>query len=330
MLTLQNKEELQKTKNLLAFSAGGDSTALFFLLLENEIKFDIAIVDYGVRSQSQKEVAYAQQLAREYDIRCYSHTAPKIDSNFEAKAREVRYDFFEELIAHHSYNALLTAHHLGDRFEWFLMQFCKGAGCVELAGMQSKDKRSGYTLYRPLLHLDKQELLHYLHKKNIDYFEDESNSDERYKRNSFRLHHTNPLLKEYLEGIRKSFAYIDEDRYSLIQEEELKRFKELSYFKNPHDKRSSIYLIDKYLKSQGHIITASERALLKKNSAVVLGRKIIVSFHDKYIFIAPFIQEVKIAKKLKEKMRRLRIEPKLRAYLASDGDLLTFVSSLLE
>lgn len=330
MLTLQNKEEFLNTKNLLAFSAGGDSTALFFLLLDNKIKFDIAIVDYGLRLQSKEEVSYAKELAAKYNILCHIKKAPKIDSNFEAKARKVRYSFFEELIKHYSYNALLTAHHLGDRFEWFLMQFCKGAGCIELAGMQSRDKRSGYTLYRPLLHLDKQELLEYLHTHDIKYFEDESNSDEKYKRNSFRLHHTNPLLKEHLSGIKKSFTYIDEDCKNLIKEEEIKYFKELTYFKNPHDKRSSIYLIDRYLKSQGRIISASERELLKRNTAVVLGRKEIVSFTKEYIFIAPFIKEKKIEKKLKEKMRLLKIEPKLRGYLASDEDVLELVSSLLQ
>ena len=50
-------------KNLLAFSGGIDSTALFFMLLEQNIDFDMAIVDYGIRAQSKDEVAYAKELA---------------------------------------------------------------------------------------------------------------------------------------------------------------------------------------------------------------------------------------------------------------------------
>ena len=46
---------LKGKKNLLAFSAGVDSSALFFLLLEHDIKFDIALVNYGTRETSDKE-----------------------------------------------------------------------------------------------------------------------------------------------------------------------------------------------------------------------------------------------------------------------------------
>jgi len=329
MLQETTKEALKQSKNLLAFSAGGDSTALLFLLLQNNIAFDIAIVDYGLRLQSKEEVAYARELAHTYNFKCHLLEAPSIQSNFEAEARAIRYGFFETLIQKHSYNALLTAHHLGDRFEWMLMQFCKGAGCVELAGMQPREQRDSYTLYRPLLHLDKEELLSYLHKHNYKYFEDSSNNDEKYKRNRFRKQHAQPLLKEYKKGIQKSFSYIDEDCEMIIQKEAVQKFKGLVYFSNPHSKRSAIYIIDRYFKSQGQIITAHERALLKEKESVVIARKWIVSFMPKYIFIAPFMRVTKIDKKLKEKMRLLKIEPKLRPYLATDLDLVAFVSSLL-
>ena len=327
---LQNKKLLKEQKNLLAFSAGGDSTALFFLLLENNISFDIAIVDYGVRRQSQEEVTYAQELAKKYDLQCFVHRAKRIASNFESNARKIRYDFFETLIKEYNYTILLTAHHLGDRFEWMLMQFCKGAGCAELIGMQSISKRNGYTLYHPLLQVDKSDLLEYLHKKNIRYFEDESNSDEKYKRNSFRKLHTTPLLAKYKEGIKRSFAYMDYDVETLIKKVEIQTYNKLAYFQTTHSKRSDIYAIDKYLKSQGHIISAKERALLKTEEAVVLGRKYIVVFHKTFIFIAPFVKSEKMDKKFKEQMRMLKIEPKLRGYLALDAEAVVLLSSLLQ
>ena len=327
---LQNRELLQKNKNLLAFSAGGDSTALFFLLLEHNISFDIAIVDYGLRQQSKEEVAYAKELAKKYNLQCFVHTAKQIESNFEANARKIRYDFFEKLIKEHHYTALLTAHHLGDRFEWMLMQFCKGAGCAELTGMQSISKRSGYTLYRPLLQVDKSDLLKYLQSKNIKYFEDASNSDEKYKRNSFRKLHTTPLLEKYKEGIKRSFTYMDEDVESLIQTQEIHNCNQLAYFQTSHSKRSDIYIIDKYLKSQGHIITAAERELLKEEDSLVVGRKYIISFHKEFVFIAPFIEAKRMSKKFKEQMRKLGIPPKLRGYLSLDADAVALLSSLLQ
>ncbi|HHS92170.1 MAG TPA: tRNA lysidine(34) synthetase TilS, partial [Campylobacterales bacterium] len=53
---------LSKQKNLLAFSAGVDSSALFFLLLEYEIEFDIAMVNYGLREEADEEEAYVRSL----------------------------------------------------------------------------------------------------------------------------------------------------------------------------------------------------------------------------------------------------------------------------
>jgi len=257
MLKKNSLEELKDKKNLLAFSGGGDSTALFFQLLKHNIKFDIAIVNYNQRQQSKEEVTYARELADIHNLTCYVHVAPKIEKNFEAKAREIRYNFFEELISKYNYNNLLTAHHLGDRFEWMLMQFCKGAGCAEIAGMTLEQKRDSYTIIRPLLHLDKKELLTFLHANKIKYFEDESNLNEDIKRNSFRHNYSLPLLEKYLKGIKKSFNYIDEDRENLLHDIEIKTIGNFAYFRSSQNKRADIFSIDKYLKYNFHMPSES-------------------------------------------------------------------------
>ena len=329
MPKLQHTKLLQNSKNLLAFSAGGDSTALFFLLLENGISFDIAIVDYGVREQSKDEVAYAKELAQTYNLKCYLHSSPNITRNFEAKAREIRYSFFEDIIDKHNYNNLLTAHHLGDRFEWMLMQFCKGAGCVELAGMKAIQKRETYTLVRPLLHLDKQELLEYLNSNAKNYFEDETNQDTKYKRNEFRKHITTPLLSKYLDGIKQSFSYIDEDVAELIKTTDIKKINKLTYFKSTKHTRSDIYAIDKIIKNLGYILSRYEREQLKTEKTTIISREIVVTKEHDFVFVAPYIKSQNIQKDIKEKMRKLKIEPKLRGYLSSDLEVLEFISLLL-
>jgi len=330
MLESNSLSQLKEKKNLLAFSGGADSTALFFLLLKHNITFDIAIVNYGLRKQSVEEVAYAKELSLTHNLKCHILNAPKIEKNFESRAREIRYDFFEELIKKYSYENLLTAHHLGDRFEWMLMQFCKGAGCAEIAGMVKEQTRGFYTLIRPLLHLDKQELLTYLHANNLHYYEDETNIDEDIKRNSFRHNYSLPLLDKYLSGIKKSFNYLDEDRESLTKDIEIKTTDELAYFISSKNKRADIFAIDKYLKSQHHIPSASERELLKNEKTVVLGRKFIVNQEHGFVFIAPYItSDLNMPKEFKEEMRILKIEPKLRPYLFINSDALKKVKELL-
>ena len=328
MLSQESKDLLASSKNLLAFSAGVDSTALLFLLREHDITFDIAIVDYGLREQSTQEIAYAQELAAKYGFECFVKKAPQITENFEAEARKVRYDFFEELIRSRKYDNLLTAHHLGDRLEWMLMQFCKGAGAVELCGMQEVELREGYKLIRPLLQHDKTELLEYLQKNNIKYFLDASNSDEKYRRNHFRKKYAQPLLEEYKSGIVKSFEYLETDSEMLIQKTEILKKNALACFQKSNS-RSDIYHIDKYLKSIGHIMTKEERKFLREQKSTVVGRKYIVTQVQDYICIAPFMKSEKFTKEFKEKMRLLKVEPKLRGYLAEDDEAVAFLSLLL-
>ncbi len=329
MLNQTTKELLHATKNLLAFSGGSDSTALLFLLLENNIPFDIAIVDYGLREQSKKEVAYAKELATEYGFECFVATAPEFKRNFEANARAFRYNFFESLITSRNYTTLLTAHHLGDKLEWFLMQFCKGAGCVELSGLREIEEREDYKLIRPLLSAPKSALISYCQSKNVKYFIDETNSDERYKRNYFRTNFADPLLQEYASGIQKSFEYLERDSNTLIEETEIKKCNQLAYFSSMNN-RSDIYHIDRYLKSIGHIITSNERELLMQKKEVIVGRKYAVSWQKGYVFIAPYLHATPFTKEFKEEMRLLAIAPKLRGYLAEDLEAVELLSLLLQ
>jgi len=329
MLEQKILQGLKNKKNLLAFSGGVDSTALFFMLQDSSVKFDIAIVNYGLREQSKDEVLYALKLCKKYNMTCHLHNAKDITKNFEANARKIRYDFFETIIKKENYDNLLTAHHLGDRFEWMLMQFCKGAGCAELAGMETFETRDVYTLVRPLLNFDKNELLSYLKNNRITYFQDETNLDKSIKRNHFRHNHTNPLLKEHLSGIKRSFRYIDEDKQNLINEKNIHTIDKFSYFKNA-DSRSNIYTIDKHLKSLGHIISSNERELLKNEKTVVLGRKYLVVQDTKLVYIAPYINDkIQIPKEYKELFRSLKIEPKLRAFFYKNIEVFKKIRKLL-
>ena len=118
-------------KNLLAFSGGVDSSALFFWLMEKNIEFDIAIVNYHTRETSDLEVEYAKKLAKKYNKKIFIKDC-FLKKFSEKKARECRYKFFEEIIKQHNYHTLILAHQLNDRLEWFLMQLSKGAGLPEL------------------------------------------------------------------------------------------------------------------------------------------------------------------------------------------------------
>lgn len=328
MLKHRDLTLLKSSKNLLAFSGGADSTALFFLLLENEIPFDIAIVDYAIREQSKEEVSYAQELALKYEKGCHVFTSESIEKNFEATARKIRYDFFEELILTYGYETLLTAHHLGDRLEWFLMQLSKGAGCAELNSVKSITKKEEYQIIRPLLHVEKSELISYLETNKRRWFEDETNQDLNIKRNEFRHLYVTPLLAKYKDGILKSFEYIDNDTDELIDDVELLHVKEFYYFKRGKNIKNDIYHIDKLLKQLGIMISTNVRDEIKVSEEVVISRKYVVAKTDDYIFIAPYILHVNMEKEFKERCRVLKIPSKLRPYLFLNQELLDAIASL--
>ena len=76
-------------------------------------------------------------------------------------------------------------------------------------------------------------------------------------------------------------------------------------------------------------MSAKERKLLKSQESLVVARKLIVTKVAEYICIAPYLRATKMQKEFKEKMRRLKIEPKLRGYLAEDAEAEAFLSLLL-
>jgi tRNA(Ile)-lysidine synthase len=301
------------SNNLLAFSAGVDSTALFFKLLEEDVSFDIAIVNYHKREQADEEIEYAKKLAKKYNKNIFIKDCFLDDSNFEMNARNCRYKFFEEIIKKYNYNTLFIAHQLNDKMEWFLMQFSKGAGLKELLSMPYEEKREFYTIKRPLIEMSRDEILEYLNQNNIKYFIDESNENTKYKRNYFRKEFASKFVKEFKEGIKRSFEYLEVDKNLLFQKDWIKEEKLYKFKKNIPE--IDIKKVDLITKELGYILSKSQRdEIIKTNFSLVIGGKIAIDSNAEYIFVSPFI-EAKMDKKFKEKMRINKIPPKVRGYL---------------
>ena len=321
---------LQEGKSLLAFSGGVDSTALFHLLLENNIVFDIAHVNYHTRFTSDDEAQNAKMLANRYNLEFFIHSCHLKGSNFEHRAREERHSFFESLMKTGDYTYLLTAHQLNDRLEWMLMQLTRGAGLPEMMGIRSLDVKENFTILRPLLQHTRDEIEAYLHEHQHKHFIDESNADERYTRNRFRKNYSTPLIREYADGLRRSFAYLDEDREEMIETLHFEHAEKLYYAKNPKTLRSLIYGIDKSLKQLGSVMSANEKEDLRKEKWCVIGRQYIVVIDETYTFIAPYIPTVTMDKEFKERCRKLKIQAKLRGYLYSSPEAYTVMRRLKE
>ncbi|MCT7601635.1 tRNA lysidine(34) synthetase TilS [Aliarcobacter butzleri] len=311
-----NFSAIKESKNLLAFSAGVDSSALFFLLLKQNIPFDIAIVNYNVRVQSKDEVNYAKELALKYNKQIFiKEVKLETTSNFEKNARDIRYKFFEEIIDENSYETLITAHQLNDKLEWFLMQLTKGAGLVELIGFNEFEQKENYKVYKPLLEITKEELENFLKQENIKYFIDNSNFDEKYKRNYFRHNFSDKLLNEYTNGIKKSFKYLQDDINSLnIEIKPIKVFDELEIYKNQNDNNLNIRIIDNSLKKRGFLLSSAQREEILKQKEITISHKINISIKENFIWICPNVSSI-MDKKFKETCRINKIPKNVRNYI---------------
>jgi len=305
---------LKGSKNLLAFSGGVDSSALFHILLENSIEFDLAIVDYNFRKQSKDEVAYAKHLAQHFEKKLYIGEV-SMDRFSEKGARDIRYNFLEDVIKENLYKNLITGHQLNDKLEWFFMQFSKGAGLLELTGMSEFEVRDGYRLIRPLIDTSKDGLLQYLTEKDIKYFIDASNFDERYKRNYFRHNFSNHFLKEFKSGVANSFRYLEEDKALILKGGiNIESEKMFFTFQSLSNTRVDIFYIDKILKRVGYIISSKQRDEILKNREVVIGGEWVIAITENRVYVTPYRYST-MDKNFKERCRVQKVPKLIRPYL---------------
>lgn len=323
-------KELKEGKNLLAFSHGTDSTALFYILLKLGIDFDMAMVDYGVRKESKTEVAASLKLAQKWGKKLFLKTCDeKIKSDFENKARDLRYKFFETIIKEHSYTNLILAHQLNDALEWFLMRLSKGSG---LSNMLLKPKsfcqKDGfsYTKLRPMYMMSKDEIYEAL--KGVEYFYDKSNDDKKYFRNEIRHEFSDIFIKKFKDGVKKSFKYLLKDETNLNSN--------YHTYKNIYIS-SNFYGLDKCIKRLGYVSTKAQKdeinKQLKNSNQTILGGKIcICKMNDFFIAFKNEEKTKKFPKEYKEICRKNDIPYHLRVYIFENSlnlnDFLTYINSL--
>jgi len=111
----------------------------------------------------------------------------------------LRYDWFQEIISL-GFDYVLTAHHLDDNVETFLINFTRGTGLEGLTGIPAQNEN----VIRPLLPFSRDEIENYAKEYNIQWREDSSNASDKYFRNKLR-HNIVPTLKELNTGFLDSF-----------------------------------------------------------------------------------------------------------------------------
>lgn len=180
--------DLDKNKYyLLACSFGPDSMALFHMLKSQGYKFMVAHVNYNARIESQYETESLNNICAQNDveIEIYHCKNPISSGNFEAKAREIRYNFFKEIYFKNKIDALLVAHQQDDVIETYYLQRQRG-GYVDNYGLIKEVVIFDMLTIRPLLDYTKEELLMYCQNNHVPYAIDSSNLKDDFSRNIIR------------------------------------------------------------------------------------------------------------------------------------------------
>ncbi len=245
-------------KYLLAASGGLDSTVLAHLLHRAGISFAIAHCNFGLRGgESDGDEQFVQELARRLEVQVYIKSF-ETKSYGEAKgistqmaARELRYQWFDELLQQPEFSGLLVAHHADDQLETVLLNLLRGTGIEGIYGMShTRDK-----IIRPLLPFQRSELEHFALTNDYSWREDSSNKTVDYKRNFIR-HQVIPRLQDFdpsadsllqysfdrIKDTGKAFFYLYETWLEKnVQKEGEFQYLEIEKIKHAAGKRSLLF-----------------------------------------------------------------------------------------
>ena len=225
---------IDKLSILLAFSGGSDSMALFISLYElnKKYKFNLALahINHNMHKYSNDYKQFCIDIANKYKIPIYLKELNfNTSNNLESKSRKARYEFLNNISKKYVYNLILTGHHKNDQVETILMKVIDGSDWISKIGIREEFNN----IRRPFIDISKNNLLKFLHDKNIEWKEDPTNFDLTFKRNKVRkvilpnMQLNNPNIdNELLEKQKdcrikmiKALLKIDKYLSSLIKEE---------------------------------------------------------------------------------------------------------------
>ena len=196
----KSQPSLKSEKRIaVALSGGLDSVVLLDTVCKAQAKNSLTHIyafhiHHGLQKQADDWLIFCKKLAKKYkihfDFRLLHLTGSQEQGNIEARARAGRYEALTDLCIEYGIEDLLLAHHQNDQAETVLLQLLRGAGVAGAAAMPSNrqldSKQGKITLWRPLLDQSKKELKAYAKEYKLQWIEDPSNQDSKYRRNAIR------------------------------------------------------------------------------------------------------------------------------------------------
>ncbi len=215
---------------VVGVSGGPDSITLLDILikLQKQIKFNIVVahINHMIRREAEDDEKYVEKYCKNKNIPFYAKQAKveEIAKNqkigTEEAGRNLRYEFFNEILEKTKSNKIATAHTKNDNVETVLMNIIRGSGTKGLKGIELiRDNK----YIRPLLEITRTEIEEYCKKNNLEPRIDTSNMENIYTRNKIRNLLIPYIQKEFNPNIIETI-----DRLSCISKEENKYFENIT------------------------------------------------------------------------------------------------------
>ena len=183
---------------LVAVSGGADSIALLIVLQQLGYSVQALHCNFQLRGkESDRDERFVSEFCRQKDIPLLiqhfdtREYAAQHNISIEMAARDLRYEWFYQVLAETKAQCIAVAHHKNDQAETLLLNLVRGTGIRGLAGMYPLRNN----IARPLLCVTREEILSYLNQMNQDYVTDSTNLEKEATRNKVRLD-VLPLLAE--------------------------------------------------------------------------------------------------------------------------------------
>ena len=190
--------ELKTNRFLLAVSGGIDSMVLANLFYKLKYNFVIAHCNFNLRcDENIKDELLVKKFANQKKIKFSIKKFKTLDYvkskkiSIQIAARELRYQWFFELMETNKIKYLVTAHNLNDQFETILINISRGTGFEGIAGMNHKSDK----IFRPLISFTRSQIEKYAIENKVYWREDSSNLSDKYLRNFIR----NNILKKWMK-----------------------------------------------------------------------------------------------------------------------------------
>ncbi len=221
--TIRRYKLIEEGDKIVAGVSGGpDSISMLNILnkIKDEFKLEIYVahVNHMIREEAEDDEKYVEQYCKRNNIQFF---AKRIDVEqiaqtekigTEEAGRNVRYQFFEEVLQKVGANKIAIAHNKNDKIETIIMKLLRGSGVSGLKGIEPiRDNK----YIRPLIECERQEIEQYCEENKLNPRIDKTNFENNYTRNKIRNIIIPYIKKEFNPNIIETI-----DRLSQVATEE--------------------------------------------------------------------------------------------------------------